>query len=221
MSSTGAARVPVPLHERRYNVKAFRRGDDELSLVGEVEDVKPSGHYDPTDLEPITIHHMRVELTIDVPSMSIRDIRIEMPTHPYASCERVIVDYSQLVGTTLGRGFSGRLRELFGGPRGCSHTTALIQAMAPVAVQAAWPTARRSDDQMSDLPSYKTRGGGQWEVTANLDSCHVWSSSGEQVAALRAGSPLESPLWLTARKERRAQAKSSGAAAVDRPAVRH
>ena len=43
-----------------------------------------------------------------------------------------------LVGLSIARGFTHRVRELFGGPRGCTHTTALLQAMAPIAMQCFW-----------------------------------------------------------------------------------
>jgi len=36
---------------------------------------------------------------------------------------------------SIARGFTHKVRGLFGGPRGCTHTTALSQAMAPEAIQ--------------------------------------------------------------------------------------
>jgi len=192
------------VHERQYTVKAYR-GDGSLVLHGEVRDSKPAAQFIAGDPDPVTIHAMDVELTINVPDMVIGDVRVTMPTHPYLTCEDIVTHYRTLIGTSLTRGFSNRVRELFGGPRGCAHTTALIQAMAPVAMQAAW-SGEPADAAPKDLPAYRTRGGGGWAVSRHLNSCHVWSDTGEQVAALRGGAPLETPIWLSARLRERAEA---------------
>ena len=61
-----------------------------------------------------------------------------LETHPHAACPRIEDHYQHLIGLSIARGFTHKVRELFGGPRGCTHTTALLQAMAPVAIQSMW-----------------------------------------------------------------------------------
>lgn len=126
------------IHERAYVVRAYRKDAHTLLLRGAVRDQKPPGLYVPNDPEPLTVHHMIVDLHIEVPSLEIVQAKAVLQTHPHANCTRIEDHYENLVGLSIARGFTHKVRELFGGPRGCTHTTALLQAMAPVAVQSMW-----------------------------------------------------------------------------------
>ena len=119
------------LHERCYVVRAYRADDTTLILRGALRDQKPPGLYIADDDEPLTVHHMVVDMTIRVPSLEIVDARAVLETHPHTACPRIEDHYRNLIGLSIARGYTHRVRELFGGPRGCTHTTALLQAMAP------------------------------------------------------------------------------------------
>ena len=186
------------IHERAYVVRAYRGGDDELVLRGAVRDQKPPGLYVDED-EPLTIHHMVVDLTIAVPSLEITAAKVVLETHPYPSCTRIEDHYGKLVGLSIARGFTRDVRELFGGPRGCTHTTALLQAMAPVAIQSMWSFRRGQMSAEERDAAFDSPEGRESTLAANLNSCHVWAEDGEHVAALRGGGPFEVPLWLTKR----------------------
>jgi len=137
---------------------------------------------------------MRAEATLEI--------------HPHTACPRIEDHYQALVGLSISRGFTNKVRELFGGPRGCTHTTALIQAMAPVAVQCFWSmrasTARRTG---LDRPFAPAADGPHDEAdeTAdaawkyNLGSCHVWAADGEHVAQIEQGEEIEVPLSIQRR----------------------
>ena len=187
------------IHERVYVVRAYRRGDDELVLRGAVRDQKPPGLYLADDPEPLTVHHMVVDLTIAVPSLEITAAKVVLETHPYPSCTRIEDHYGKLVGLSIARGYTNKVRELFGGPRGCTHTTALLQAMAPVAIQSMWSfrmAQQTEDGHDSPFESPQAR---QGALMANLNSCHVWAEDGEHVAAIRDGQPMDMPLWISKR----------------------
>ena len=109
-----------------------------MLMRGEVKDTKPPGVYIPGDTDPLTVHHMIVELWIAMPSMDIVNAEVVMETHPQPTCPAITTSYRQLIGLSIARGFSAKVRELFGGPLGCTHTTALLLAMAPAAIQSAW-----------------------------------------------------------------------------------
>ena len=55
------------LHDREYRVRAFRTAEDRLLIRGAVRDQKPPGMYVPDDPDPLTMHHMVVEIEVDVP----------------------------------------------------------------------------------------------------------------------------------------------------------
>ena len=174
----------VPLHTRTYDVAAFRKDAATMLLRGEVRDTKPPGVYITGDPDPLTVHHMVVELELAMPAMDIVVARVVMETHPHETCPAITTSYEQLVGLSIARGFSVKVRELFGGPLGCAHTTALLMAMAPAAIQSAWSmnVLARAEvgDRMTFDPAARER-----VVRASLNTCHVWAEDGPHHRVMR------------------------------------
>jgi hypothetical protein len=191
------------VHERTYAVRAFRRGFDTLVLRGAVRDQKPAGLYIANDPEQLTVHHMIVDLTVAVPSLEILAVEVVLDTHPHSDCRRIEAHYDKLVGLSIARGFTHKVRELFGGPRGCTHTTALLQAMAPVAVQSMWSfrvaQARERGDSSGAFGSPEAR---QRGLMMNMNTCHIWAEDGEQVRSILNDEPMEVPVWIVKRFEK-------------------
>ena len=172
--------LPI-LHDREYRVRAFRLADDRLLIQGAIRDQKPPGLYVPGDPEPMTIHHMQLSMEIAFPSLEIADANVHFEAHPHGTCPSITDHYRSLIGLSIARGFTHRVRELFGGPRGCTHTTALLQAMAPVAMQCFW-SMRAAKARENGEPNPLVRGMGNdegWKRIVN--TCHVWDEHGERV----------------------------------------
>lgn len=194
------------LHDRTYSVRAYRQSDTELRIRGQIQDRKPPGVYVDTDPEPLTVHHMVVDLVIRFPTLEIIAADVVMETHPHGHCPTITDHYENLVGLSIARGFTHRVRELFGGPRGCTHTTALLQAMAPVAIQSIW-SMRASDGTEGTpvappLPTNPTDEQIRERFAHNLNSCHVWAEDGETIGAIKRGEELDPPLWIRDRFEK-------------------
>lgn len=188
------------IHERAYVVRAYRKGTDTLVMRGAVRDQKPPGLYVPNDPDPLTVHHMVVDLHIGVPSLTITGAHVVMETHPHAACPRIEDHYGSLVGLSIARGFTHKVRELFGGPRGCTHTTALLQAMAPVAVQSMWSfRVAAARDQGGTASSFSTVEARERALAMNMNTCHIWAEDGDQVRSVRNGEPMEVPVWIVDR----------------------
>jgi hypothetical protein len=191
------------IHERAYVVRSYFKNESTLLMRGAVRDQKPPGLYVPEDPEPLTVHHMVVDLEIAMPTLEIVAANAVLEVHPHAACPRIEDHYQHLVGLSIARGFTHKVRELFGGPRGCTHTTALLQAMAPVAIQSTWSfrarVARMTGEGSSpwNTPEARERG-----IAMNLNTCHIWAEDGEQVAGIRAGEPMEVPVWIQKRFEK-------------------
>ncbi len=191
------------IHERAYVVRAYRKDATTLLLRGAVRDQKPPGLYIPDDPEPLTMHHMIVDLHISVPTLEILQAKAVMEMHPHEHCRQIEDHYQNLVGLSIARGFTHKVRELFGGPRGCTHTTALLQAMAPVAVQSLWSfrmaAMRAGGGDDAGSPEFSTPEARMGVMAANLNTCHVWAEDGAQVTSLRNGGPMEVPVWIVKR----------------------
>lgn len=193
--------VPV-LHNREYRIESYRLENGNMLLQGGLRDQKPPGLFIPEDTEPLTIHHMTLEIEIVLPSMTIERVETRFPAHPQQTCPTIIDHYQELVGLSIARGFTHRVRELFGGPRGCSHTTALLQAMAPIAMQS-----RKSmeivdaDNDGRPNPVMERADDGSWQRLVN--TCHVWAEDGERVELIRRGEEgaLVMPITMIERLE--------------------
>jgi hypothetical protein len=182
-----------PLHSRSYQVDAYRRSQAEFVLRGSVIDRKPPGMYVEVDPEPFEMHHMVVELTIAYPELTIVDAEVAFNTFPHETCPVIAQRYRDLIGLSIGRGFTHQVRERFGGPRGCSHTTALLQAMAPVAVQCHWSMAilARRDAGTRAALSPEDRAD---SLRLSENSCHVWAPGGELYEGVKNGNRHPRPM---------------------------
>jgi len=166
-------------------VRAWKISPDALLMRGAVMDLKPgkpfqdriaaAGGHDYGG--PLTIHHMVIDLTVAFPSLTITDAAVVFESFPQPGCPGITSRYRELIGLSIARGFTHEVRQRFGGPRGCTHTTALLQAMGPVAVQCIF-SMRRSGAGPVDAPTdAPAEGGGP--ASFMRDTCHVWSSEGD------------------------------------------
>jgi Protein of unknown function (DUF2889) len=194
-----------PLHTRNYQVEAFRRDGQHFVLIGSVIDRKPGSLYIEQDLEPFELHHMVVELTVSYPGLVIVGCEVTFNTFPQTVCPAIAVRYNELVGVSIARGFTHQVRERFGGPRGCSHTTALLQAMAPVAVQCVWSMrflARRDarDGPEGEQTLASPAAGPRRDDPINLNSCHVWDEHSEFYQSILDGTRSAVPMLPVRRR---------------------
>lgn len=192
------------LHDREYGVQSWAIDDRRILLRGAVRDVKPPGLYVPGDTEPMVIHHMVVDLTVDLPTMVIEAVNVVFEMHPHEYCPNITPHYDKLIGLSISRGFTHKVRELFGGPRGCTHTTALLQAMAPVAVQSTWSMrlhVGRRRIEAGATPTPPTPEQYRAMLAQNLNTCHVWDEEGEHVAMIGRGESTDVPIWIRKRYE--------------------
>lgn len=190
--------TPISIHQRQYETEAFDEGDGTMRVVGRLVDTKPAG-LGLADGEPIVIHDMTITMIVAADGFVITSIDATMHVHPYGECPGVLASYQQLVGTSVARGYSRRVKELFGGPSGCSHIGALLIALGPVVVQASWGMARLRDDpadwsQLETDPADAAR-----QIRLNENTCHIWHADGAQMALLRAGEKPVRPRWETDR----------------------
>jgi hypothetical protein len=186
------------LHERDYVVRAYAAAPDEILVRGVIHDVKPPGFLVEGDTAPLVMHHMVVELRVHYPSLDITAAHVAFDVYPQPLCPTIAEHYESLVGLSIGRGFTHKVRELFGGPRGCSHTTALLQAMAPVAVQSWFGMASlaRADDRAAGAD------GGEDRLSIirskhrerNLNTCHIWAEGSELTQISQRGEAVPLPL---------------------------
>jgi Protein of unknown function (DUF2889) len=183
------------VHTRTYSVKSYITPDNKLVFRGAVADDKPGHLYVLEDPEGMRLHHMVVDLYVDRASMEILDVKVNFRAYPGAGCPAIAEKYRELIGSNLTRGFSKKVRDTFGGPNGCSHTTALLLAMAPVSVQTIF-SGRYYDMREAKPEDVKTVAsvGRQNLAKLNANTCHVWAEGGEVLSGAREGAPVSAPI---------------------------
>lgn len=196
-----------PLHQRDYQVRAWRVDDATMLIRGAVMDLKPGAPFaerleaagGTDDGGPLTMHHMVVDLTVSFPDLTITGAEVVFETHPQPGCTAIAPRYRDLIGLSIARGFTQEVRRRFGGPRGCTHTTALLQAMGPVAVQCMFSMRHAGPVPAGPLP-----GGGAADGAGAFmrDTCHLWASDGELWQGVTIGRPPPPALPMQDRMRR-------------------
>ncbi|MEN9792232.1 MAG: hypothetical protein RL330_310 [Actinomycetota bacterium] len=198
-------RFPEPdagelIHTRTYEVRTYKLTPDSFLLRGVVCDEKPAGLYIPDDPDPLWMHLMVVDLTVEYPTFAITAVDVLFREHPHEGCTDITGTYQQLVGLSIARGFNARVKELFGGPRGCTHIGALLSAMAPVAIQSGW-SMRMGGEAVARPERPATLEQRRRAYAMNINTCHVWDENGPMVTGIEAGAAVEVPLSVRRRLE--------------------
>ena len=187
------------IHTRGYEVRTYKMRDDMFILRGVVIDEKPAGLYVAEDPEVLWVHHMVVDLEVSFPMFVIEKVRVTFHERPHTHCTDIEPEYQKLVGLSIARGFNNKVKELFGGPRGCTHIGALLAAMAPVAIQSGWSMRMGVPKEAENANGMSTSEQRKRAYAINLNTCHMWDENGQMVSDIEQGIPMEVPLWITKR----------------------
>ena len=130
-----------PVHTRRIECRGYARKDGLWDIEAQIVDTKPFSfaNRDRGGMihagEPL--HDMTVRLTLD-DKLHIHAAEAVTDGSPYNYCVEINAAYQKLVGLTIGPGWNQRLKEVFGGTRGCTHITELLGPVATTAYQAIY-----------------------------------------------------------------------------------
>jgi hypothetical protein len=161
-----AARQPI--HTRAIELRGYRRDDGLFDVEGHLVDTKPYDFKLAAGVRPAgdPVHGMWLRITVNR-ELVIVDATAAMDAMPYAgACSEITPEYRKLVGLAIRPGYHQRLKELFGGVRGCTHITELAGALATAVFQSM-------AGQGLQPPERKP---------FQLDRCHALDSTGPVVA---------------------------------------
>lgn len=188
------------MHTRKYDVQVLLIKERTLRAIGVMRDVKPAGLYTQNDPEDLPIHHMELSIDVDLETLKIIDANCDMLVHPMVGCPSITQRYRELIGVSITRGFNRFVRSTFGGPKGCTHTTALLSAMAPAVVQSMW-SVRVFENHRAGRDAFSHEEAElELSVKATVNSCHMWDENGEHVARMRRNEPSIGPMWMIERE---------------------
>ncbi len=137
--------MPLPIqdvereltHTRRVRFEGYKRADGLWDIEGHLTDIKNHDFTLQTGVRRagLPVHDMSVRLTID-PKLNVVGAVAVSDAVPYpGGCETIGPAYSKLVGLNLMGGFRKKVRELFGGVRGCTHISEMLGFFPTAAIQ--------------------------------------------------------------------------------------
>jgi hypothetical protein len=168
------------VHTRQITCRGYRLGDGLWQIEASVADEK--GQTVPFRSRPDVsagelIHHLSLCVVID-DDYQIRDVVAKAMTAPWAVCTDVAADYRKLIGLRIGPGFTRAVRDLLGGPLGCTHLTDLLGQVGNTYMQASWPDRVARQRVNGEDPR-------QWQDGQTLsfvDGCYAWRKDGSVLA---------------------------------------
>ena len=125
------------LHRRSIEIRGYKRGDGLYDVEAHLVDTKPHDFKLAAGVRPAgePIHGMWLRITVDR-TLTIVDAEAAMDAMPYVDhCGAIVPAYRALVGLAIRPGYTQRVKELFGGVRGCTHITELAGSLATAAFQ--------------------------------------------------------------------------------------
>ncbi len=118
--------------------------DEHFAVVGTLRDERPwaEGGYSPR-----LLHAMELGIVVRRADLTIVDAQADMQTFPHVECTAIEPHFGDLVGLSVGRGYTSAVQERFGRERGCSHLEFLARALGPTVIQATTSAAARQTVQ--------------------------------------------------------------------------
>ncbi len=167
------------IHNRNINITTYAHPESALILEGRLTDERffPSHNLFGEARPAGTVHDMIVRIKISGPKLAIDDIEAEMITVPNPECREALSSLLPLKGERITAGFTARVHQLVGGPRGCAHLVALARAMASATIQGAWAAVSRISPAEGSLSKRSLK--------SVIDTCHIWRSDGPLVQRVK------------------------------------
>lgn len=113
----------MALFERTYNISLARPDDNSISIYVQLLD---------------SLHDLRLNILLGVQPLAITGAHLEVVKIPRPQCEGIKELASNLVGLEIGKGLSKKLRQLLGGPSGCSNLLNMALISLPLAANAQY-----------------------------------------------------------------------------------
>jgi len=165
------------VHNRTFDVKAYRREDDLWDIEAQITDLKNKDVKMSKGVRKLgePIHQMLLKITINT-KFEVLESKATTIWAPYMGhCENITPDYSKLVGLNLLKGFREGAKERLGGILGCTHITEITKILPTVAFQAFVGEVYQVDGTTETVPATKKY------PPVHLNGCHALRTDGPVV----------------------------------------
>ncbi len=161
------------VHTRKVTCEGYLRDDGLVDIEGHLVDTKPFDFPNKDRGGFIkageALHSMSIRITIDR-DLLIKDASAVMDYTPYNYCKSISAVFKQLIGVRIGPGWRGKLRDIMGGTKGCTHLTELLGPVATTAFQTL-VSLDGPDGENSDNESQVN------QPSKFINSCHSYANT--------------------------------------------
>ncbi len=159
------------IHTRNIEISTYEYGEKNILVEGQLkEDTLTPIYVSGKKRPPHTVHHMVVQMVIECSSLTIKEIKVEMPGIPYDWCQETSNSLDAIKGLKIAPGFTRKVKKILSESKKCSHLTTLLFAIAPAVMQGFWifNAGKPSGDVVSPA------------IVKNylVDTCWVWRKEG-------------------------------------------
>jgi hypothetical protein len=167
------------IHARNIEISTYESDSENIIVEGILKEDRliPVYHHSGEKHPPHTVHHMIIQMLIEPSSLTIKEIKVEMPQTPHGDCIQTSKSLQQLSGMRIAPGFISKVKKKLGGIKGCLHLTTLLLAMAPAIIQGYWVYRNKKEDN-NEIST---------EMVNDylIDTCWVWRKDGPLAEELK------------------------------------
>lgn len=171
------------VHTRTIEMSTFAVDASHILCTGHFRDVRhaPSVGFNGYRFEAGDLHNLEIHVLLKIPDLTIQDIEVTINTVPMDDCNSLAHSLDAVLGISIGRGFTGAVKNLAGGKVGCTHLVHLLTTMAPAILQGYWALLDTESRRSGAVASGRAASGALFLK----DSCHAWREDGPAFRALR------------------------------------
>lgn len=175
-------RAKDKIHTRTIRMSTFAVDETHILSTGHFQDVRhfPSSDCAGRSYCAGTLHDLEIHVLLKTPEMVIEDIEVFVNTVPRQDCTTLSRSLDSVVGLSIARGFTNKVKELSGGTRGCTHLVHLLSTMAPAILQGYWAAT----DCRKDRTEEEARNHAASSAAFLKNSCYAWREDGEAYGEL-------------------------------------
>ena len=162
------------IHIRKVSCQGYKRDDGLWDIEGHLKDTKTYNFktdYRGDMSAGMAVHDMSIRLTLD-DNLTIKNVEIDMTSHPYGTCPGIIKNFQKLIGVSISKGFRKNVYSKVGGINGCTHLVELLFPIATTAFQTIY--SYKSFSKKKDTVKIETE-------PSLINSCHSWKEDGEVI----------------------------------------
>jgi hypothetical protein len=173
--------VEEEAHQRMIEVTTYKAGPGKVVVEGRLVDRRFRENFLITgEKRPVgEIHNMIVRLLVDIASLTIEDVEVNLVKVPREECSDLYDSLSVIKGLRISKGFTLKVKSLLGGVQSCAHLRELVEAMGPAVLQGVFSIMAQNESDLrtfSENPQMR-----KYFADSVVNSCHVWRQEGPEL----------------------------------------